>query len=173
MSLMLAIENRPPSAALHPARSAVSVLPRRLHFSLRTLFVVMTILGVLLGWLGVQLKWIHDRREALRWIVDYRARAVAAESRNLVPPRKGEIVSPPDKKAPWSLRILGEGGVERLEVYQDWLNEDARYSLDELSSLFPEAKVESRTNRHERDNSNDDKERLLGEGSMDRSATTQ
>jgi len=36
--------------------------PRRwFRFSLRTLFVVLTILGV---WLGVQVKWIKDRHAA-------------------------------------------------------------------------------------------------------------
>jgi hypothetical protein len=34
---------------------------RRFYFSLRTLFVLMTILGLFLGWVGAQLKWIHDR----------------------------------------------------------------------------------------------------------------
>lgn len=42
--------------------------PRRCcsRFSLRTLFLVVTIVGTLVGWFGMQLKWVHDRREALQ-----------------------------------------------------------------------------------------------------------
>ena len=127
---------------------------RRFRFSLRTLFVVVTILSLALGWLGVQLKWIHDRHEALRWIADFRERALAAESGRVVPPMKGEWVSNAGVKAPWSLEILGETGVERLEVYQDWLNSDSQYSLDELRSLFPEAEVRAAATRPEQTGSN-------------------
>ena len=38
---------------------------RRFQFSLRTFLVLLTFLGVALGWLGVQVKWIRDRHEAL------------------------------------------------------------------------------------------------------------
>lgn len=106
----------------------------------------MTILGVLLGWLGVQLKWIHDRHEALRWIADYRARQLGAESGSMLPPLRGEYFANAGK-APWNLRIFGERGVERLEVAQDWVNPDARYSVNELRSLFPESEVKAVASR--------------------------
>jgi hypothetical protein len=131
---------------------------RRFYFSLRTLFVMVTILGVVLGWLGVQLKWMHDRSEALRWIADFRARQLAAESGSVLPPMKGEWVSHASVKAPWSLEILGETGVERLEVYQGWLNSDSRYSLNELRSLFPEAEVKASAARRDQTSSNASKE---------------
>jgi hypothetical protein len=123
--------------------------PRRFYFNLRTLFVVVTMLGVLLGWLGVQLKWIQERRAALQWIVDYRARQMAAETGNIVAPERGVIVSNARTKAPWSLRMLGEGGVERLDVYQNWLKPDSPYSINELRSLFPEAEVKAVADRGE------------------------
>ena len=43
-----------------------SPLRRRLfRFSLKTLFVLVTVLGVFLGWLAVQVKWIRDRHQLL------------------------------------------------------------------------------------------------------------
>jgi hypothetical protein len=126
---------------------AASPASRRFHFCLRALFVVMTILGVLLGWLGVQLKWIHDRHEALRWIADYRARQLAAESGSMLPLVRGEYVSNSGSKAPWSLRIFGEKGVERFEVEQDWVNPDTGYSVSELRSLFPKSEVKAVASR--------------------------
>jgi hypothetical protein len=127
--------------------TASAVSRRWFRFSLKTLLVLVTILGSFLGWFGVQLRWIHDRREALRWIIDIRARQLARDSGSLVPPEKGVYVSHAGITAPWSLGILGESGVERLEVYQDWLNPDARYSLNELRVLFPEAEVIATTQR--------------------------
>ena len=123
--------------------------PRRrwFRFSLRMLLVMVTTVGVLLGWLGVQLKWIHDRHKALEWLLPYHARQLAAERGALPPPLKGEYVSHPTTKAPWSLRIFGEKGIERLEVYEDLANPDGPHSVNELSSLFPEAEVEAVASR--------------------------
>lgn len=111
------------------------------RFSLRTLFVLVTIVGSILGWIGEQVKRIRDRREALQWIVDYYARSLARDRGSLMPPQKGDYISHAGIKAPWSLDILGEASVERLVVYEDWLNADAPYIFDELKSLFPEANV--------------------------------
>src|SRR5881296_2575500 len=36
--------------------------------SLRTLFALVFLLAIPLGWLGVQLKWIRDRHAASEWI---------------------------------------------------------------------------------------------------------
>ncbi len=116
---------------------------RRWWFSLRTLLVIVTISCVFLGWLGVQLRWIHERHEALRWVMPLHARQLAAQSGTSPPLRKGFYVSHAGVQAPWNLRIFGESGVERLEVDPEWLNMDAPYSLDELRSLFPEAEISS------------------------------
>ena len=112
----------------------------RFTFSLRTLLVLVTIIGSFLGYLAIQLQWIRDRSEAKRWLIDTRARQLARDSGIIMPPRKGTYLSR-SEKAPWILRILGEGGVERLEVEPAWLNSDSRYSIDELQLLFPEATV--------------------------------
>lgn len=89
--------------------------PSRFAFSLRTLFVLVTIIGTVLGWLAIQLQWIRDRREAQRWLIDTHARQLARDSGGKMPPLKGDYVSRAEK-APWMLRMLWEGGVERIEV---------------------------------------------------------
>ena len=91
--------------------------PRRrwYSFSLRTLFVLVTVLGVFLGWLAVQVKWIRDRHEVMSRPGD-RLHGYLGQT-----------------KAPWSIRIFGEQGHE-------WVF--APYSeMDRMHALFPEAQV--------------------------------
>jgi hypothetical protein len=38
---------------------------RWLRFSLRWLFIVITLIGI---WLGIQVNWLRQRQEARRWI---------------------------------------------------------------------------------------------------------
>ncbi len=105
------------------------------RFSLRTMFALLTILGLFLGLLAIQIKWIHDRHEALVWMLPLRARQLAMESGHALPPQKGKYVT--GRKPPWILGIFGESGIERIEVYQDWLVADARYSLIGFNHFFP------------------------------------
>jgi hypothetical protein len=113
---------------------------RRWHYSLRALFVAVTLCGASLGWLGAQFHWIHDRDAALRWVHDLRGRQIAAENGSPVPPVKGEV-DHDGARAPWTLRFLGTTGVARMEVYRNYLSPSSRYSLAELRRLFPEAEV--------------------------------
>jgi len=95
------------------------IAPRRrwFSFSLRTLFVVVAASGLFLAWLGVQVQWIRDRHEALSHY------------------SVGTTVRP--KKAPWSIRILGEAGAPVVVVkFSTSMDERER-----LRRLFPEAKV--------------------------------
>jgi len=97
---------------------------RRFRFSLRTLFVLVTVLSV---WLGVQMKWIRDRHTALR------------EARPFVrfsPHTSGMFQV--EHAAPWSIRIFGEQPVNTILVHAGGGND---YSEDELKRLFPEARV--------------------------------
>jgi hypothetical protein len=103
--------------------------PRRrwFRYSLRTLFVLVTVFGI---WLGVQVKWIRDRHEALNWL------------------RESELTydygSAP---APWSIRVLGESGIQmigsRPTTYLGYKEEELPPSplpkLREIQPLFPEA----------------------------------
>ncbi len=61
------------------------------QFGMRTLFLLVTIGSLVFGWFGVQVKWMHDRREA---------RLADTTPRHY----------PGFAYAPWSLRLLGEQG---------------------------------------------------------------
>ena len=91
------------------------------RFSLRTFFVVLTIFGV---WLGVQVKWIHDRHEALEleWVCP------------------GAYVDVDYRPAPWSIRLV-EPGVPYISIDPDVAQDPEKVS--ELKKLFPEAIVET------------------------------
>jgi len=102
---------------------------RWFRFSLRTMFVVVTVLAVFISFVVYNLNWIKERDEARLWL-----------------PKNGGSFSSqmtPAKSfpAPWSLRILSEHG-ERIVVL------DRRVIKDELPAealrmqrLFPEAKI--------------------------------
>ena len=100
----------------------------RLKFSLRTLLVLVTVLCVPLCWLGYQLNWIRQRREALAtsWVIDF-----------------GGSASVP---APRLLWMFGERGRKNLVVMPahglggDWTLADD-VELKRAQELFPEASV--------------------------------
>jgi len=87
------------------------------QFSLRTLFIVVTLISVPLGWTMCQLKWLHDRHafmatkmRAIDWV----------DTSRRIP-------------VPWQLAIFGEKPVT-----------DATWEVDtsdltEAEHLFPEA----------------------------------
>ena len=119
--------------------------PRRwFRFSLRTLFVLLTVFGV---WLGVQVKWIRDRHAALAWI--------ATSGYSWVVPygfsAEDFVAKPaPDDpcytRAPWSIRMLHESGIARIRIYRSESGETFDYQsvdekLRELKRLFPEADI--------------------------------
>jgi len=80
--------------------------------------VLLTIFCI---WLGVQVKWIHDRHEALEWL------------------GKDQTYSQAGKKpAPWSLRLLGEEGVEFICIHTSGPGQTVE-DQKRLERLFPEA----------------------------------
>ena len=87
---------------------------RWFRFSLRTLFVVVTVVGVAAGWTACQLNWIRQRHAFL----------------NLYPQSYGE----PDRKSPWPLKLFGEKTYDALTVPVSAEHEARR--------LFPESKIE-------------------------------
>lgn len=102
-----------------------------LRFSLRMLFVAVTVCGLALGWLGLQLKWIQERRQARAWLG-------ASEQSWYAPALPGALRI----DAPWSVRTLGEDGIVGIGLDRDEFAGDVPYSEAELKSLFPEARVD-------------------------------
>jgi len=102
--------------------------PRRLRWSLRTMFVLVLLLAIPLGWITVQLKWIRDRHEALRGLTE--------SQRAFILDWSSSFVHEPDDALPWSLRLFGESSVRQI-----FLQNGQESQLDRLRSLFPEAEV--------------------------------
>jgi hypothetical protein len=101
---------------------------RRFVFSLRMMFVLLTLLAVLSAWTAVQLNWIKERHAFLAEISG-RAGVVRASD---------EVVNRmTPQQAPWSLRPFGEPaiGLIVLTPYQDqeW------HWRRRAENLFPEA----------------------------------
>ena len=108
--------------------------PRRrwFSFSLRTAFILLTLFCV---WLGVQVKWIRDRHEALTWYQN----TGCGPAKAAMPRNQGHSAN-----APWSIRILGESGCPDIVLYRD----RSRVTAEEggrvearVRLLFPEANV--------------------------------
>ena len=98
------------------------------RFSLKTLFVLVLLLAIPLGWLTSQLKWIRDRHEALRDLEQSRRAFILDWS--------SSFVHDPDDALPWSLRLFGESAVRQIFVLDGQDSE-----LKPLRILFPEAEV--------------------------------
>ena len=116
--------------------------PRRrwFAFSLRTMFIVVTLFGC---WLGYELHWIRQRHAFIDDEVLVRERhpthdtwSAGIAERNPNAPRR----------APGMLWVFGEGGWSRLCVLVEAVTVDELTDHDwdrvmEARSLFPEAKV--------------------------------
>jgi|SRR6185295_5946962 len=102
--------------------------------SLKGFFALVTLVGALC-WLGVQMKWIRDRHEAIQWAVRNHLRVGTVR----VPTVDGGGDGDEPPSAPWSIRILGEPGIKTLRYNA---RNDGSYSDSTLKSLFPEASVE-------------------------------
>lgn len=113
----------------------------RIQFSLRLLIIAALVLSVLLGWIAIQLHWIEQRNKALRWIRPLEERQAAASTGAPLPPVKGSYVQRSDFRAPWTIAVFGEAGVERIELDPTYNPAEEKYSIDYLRRLFPEAEV--------------------------------
>lgn len=102
--------------------------PRRwFRFSLRTMFVLMALVGAALGWVGVQLKWIRDRNEARAWMDAHDVGGL-------------DLYGWP-REAPWSIQIFGEHGTAYFYFYTEPTRRDQLTESDRrrLLRLFPES----------------------------------
>jgi hypothetical protein len=91
---------------------------RRFRFSLRTLFVLVTITGIVSGWMAYQLNWIRERHDFL----------------NRHP--QTYIYPLPGAKCPWPLKLFREDAWPELIV---------PVSADQAAKrLFPESRIRLR-----------------------------
>lgn len=95
------------------------------RFSLRTLFVLFTILSLPLGWIGYQLNWIRER-ESFR-------RAHFAAEYNEEPEI---LVDLPTPNPPEPLQWFGERGTTAWRV-----KALSKTEIQEAQRLFPEAQL--------------------------------
>jgi hypothetical protein len=95
---------------------------RWFRFSLRTLFVLVTIACTGAGWVAYQLNWIRERHD---FVERYQCRHTFHN------------IEIPDPKIPFSLRLLGEKPVLGLTVRKD--------RMERAKRLFPEAFVNEDT----------------------------
>jgi hypothetical protein len=113
---------------------------RWLRFSLRTLFVMVTMLCCVVAWLFYAVRWIRERHDALAHLHIGSYAGSAGAVCNNVPIDVDQITSAArDAKPPWSIRLLGEAGVGTIAVY------GPQHALiaENLRRLFPEASVRS------------------------------
>jgi hypothetical protein len=110
------------------------------RFSLRTLFVVVTVFAIAAGWIGRSLDWMRQRHEAVeQW--------VASTEDDFSVDRNGLIVEPPVRNAPGMLWVFGEPGYAWIKlsfpIRHGWeLTDDQQSEVERIKKLFPEARVE-------------------------------
>jgi len=111
--------------------------PRRrwFSFSLRTLFVVVLVLSIPIGWLGMQLKWVHDRHEAREWVYHGCLDDWGTKQSWWTP----WMTTIPD--LPWSLKLLGEYPDCLVAADLDLESNEGSAKAEELKRLFPEAAI--------------------------------
>jgi hypothetical protein len=123
------------------AKAATAVNRRwfRFAFSLRALFVVVTVAGICLGWLAYELNWIRQRHALMA-----KQEALAAE----VEPEQdvNGFLLFTDLSAPGLLWIFGEEPLGYLEVIfigdkQRALTHQELREVEQAKRLFPEANV--------------------------------
>jgi len=90
---------------------------------LKGFFVLMTLLCVLLGWLGAQVKWIRDREEVRQRHFNWEG-YMGGYHRHL-------------RQAPWSIRILGEAGDTEITLRKGTSVAERK----RIENLFPEADI--------------------------------
>ena len=105
--------------------------PTRLRFSLRTLFMVVTVVAVVVGWICYHLNWIRDRHAMLAELPNY------------------AFATSPPHHFPFGLKLLGERAIFYIQITVTEPNgvashQEDVYSLEQaqrIERLFPEADV--------------------------------
>jgi len=102
---------------------------RWFRFSLRTLFVVMTLAGALIGWLVWELRYIHDRTAMRGWILQHGGGV----------PKPAAILNLPNPatRIPFWRELLGDETAPVVILPPGLLTAD----LEQIKRTFPEAEV--------------------------------
>ena len=97
------------------------------RFSLRTLFVTVTALGLLFGWLAWNVQWVNERQRLLGWADDIHI------SHGIL----GVVRNSPPRRLPIMWRLLG---AQRIDVFT--FDKAVPISdQEQLKAAFPEAIV--------------------------------
>ena len=103
---------------------SISPQLRRLRFSLRTLFVVVTVVCVWLGW---QVPIVRDRHGLLRWVRDFEGPVLTAG------PEDDESL-----ELPFFRRLIGDRAVTFIGFPSDVVSME---EIRRIERAFPEAEV--------------------------------
>ncbi len=106
-------------------------LRRWFVFSLRTLFVVMTLLGC---WLGYQHNWVRKRNNMRAWVIERHGSVETVKDWGTAD-YDAELELPGPIEIPWCRKILGDEAVVSVGLPFD-ASED---EIQRASLLFPEA----------------------------------
>ena len=96
---------------------------RWFRFSLRTLFVAVTVICIYLGW---AMNWVRQRHEVLATETKYTRRVIGEDG-----------IAVHRTAAPFPLRLLGELGISDLTIVGVTEKE-----LDWIAALFPESNIQ-------------------------------
>jgi hypothetical protein len=103
------------------------------RFSLRTLFVLVTIFGVGAGWVAYQLNWVRERHKFLRTLAGD-AKERSSFLRSEVP----HLYPQPKRTLPIVARIIGEQPYSLIILPQSY----NQMLIEEARSLFPESIID-------------------------------
>jgi hypothetical protein len=108
---------------------------RRFRFGLRMLFALVTIIGVLSGWVVYQLNWIRERHKVITFSETTPGTKIGYYSSDLVVYAVSEDIRP-HQVAPIQLRLFGERGYSEIGLRHASDNDAERFER-----MFPEATI--------------------------------
>jgi hypothetical protein len=108
---------------------------RRWSYSLRTLFVLVTVFAISLGYYG---NWARQRRAEVHWLVN-KKRIEAVSMDGLLIRWDGKTPT-----LPWLLQLFGEEPEAVIVVAIDEASADDLKHVESIRRLFPEAQINTR-----------------------------
>src|ERR1044071_3849521 len=100
---------------------------------MRTAMICGALIAIICAWVTYQLNWIRQRHEERTSIKEGISEEMIYEV---------DYTTPPEPGLPWSLRVFGETPTYNIIIATGARRNDKTERLQELHSLFPEAKIE-------------------------------